>query len=338
MRPRLLILLAAAVLAACGAESGQDAQQEVVLYSARHYDSDAQINDAFERETGIRVRSIEADGDLLIERIRADGARSPADVIMTVDAGRLWRAEEEGLFQPVQSDILEQRIPANLRHPDGLWFGFSQRARVFVYAKDRVDPAALGGYETLADPAWRGRVCVRSSGAIYNVSLLAALIDRWGAERAQEWADGVVANLARVPSGADLDQIAAVAAGECDIALVNHYYLARMIASDPSLGEKVGLHWPEANGGVHVNISGAGIAANAPHPEAAKQYLEFLASDEAQRLVAETNGEYPVEAGVAYDNPIVAGFGDFASDPVNVAVLGENQAEAQRIFDRAGWP
>lgn len=333
----ILAVSCAATLAACGDQTAGD-PQEIVLYSARHYDSDALINQAFEEETGIRVRSIEADGDLLIERIRADGARSPADVVMTVDAGRLFRAEQEGLFQPVQSDVLESRIPANLRHPDGLWFGFSQRARIIVYAKDRVDPAQLGGYETLADPAWRGKVCVRSSGNIYNVSLLAALIARWGAEEAEQWAEGVVANLARVPSGGDLDQISAVIAGECDLALVNHYYLARMIVSDSSVADAVGVHWPEAGGGVHVNISGAGIAANAPNPEGARRYLEFLASDLAQRLVAETNGEYPVEEGVAYDNPVVAGFGTFETDPLNVAVLGENQAEAQRIFDRAGWP
>ncbi len=335
---RLSVLtLSAALLAACGGESGGDAQ-EVILYTARHYDSDELINRRFEEETGIAVRSISADSDLLIERIRADGARSPADVVMTVDAGRLYRAEQAGLFQPVQSDILDSRIPASLRHPDGLWFGFSRRARVFVYAKDRVQPGELGGYETLADPALRGRVCVRSSGVIYNISLLAALIDRWGPDRAQDWADGVVANFARIPSGADMDQILAVRAGECDVALVNHYYFARLIASDPTITDTVAIHWPEAGGGVHVNISGAGVAAGAPHPEAAVRYLEFLASDEAQRMVAETNGEYPVEADVEYDNPIIAEFGTFEADPLNVSVLGENQAEAQRMFDRAGWP
>ncbi len=344
-------LAPALMLAACGQNSASDSagaatepdtaaapSGELVLYTARHYDSDRIINEAFEQQTGIRIRVIEADGDLLIERVRADGARSPADVVMTVDAGRLHRAQAAGLFQPMHSEVLEARIPASLRHPDGLWFGFSTRARVLVYAKDRVDPAAFDGYASLADPAFRGRVCVRSSGNIYNISTLAALVERWGADRAQEWANGVVRNFARTPSGGDTDQIRAVAAGECDITMVNHYYLARLLMNEPEIGDIVALYWPEEEAGVHVNISGAGVAVNAPNPEAARLYLEFLASDLAQRLFAETNNEFPAVPGAAYDNPTLDSLGGFTPDSMNVAVLGENQAEAQRIFDRAGWP
>jgi len=351
---RLSAVFAAAsvfALAACGEEnadapgsetSAEDTAQEVTVYSARHYDSDEAVYDAFTEQTGIAVRTIEASGDLLIERIKADGERSPADVVITVDAGRLWRAEQEDVFQPFLSDTLAERVPANVRHPDNLWFGFAKRARVLVYANDRVDPEMVTGYESLADPAFEGRVCVRSSGNIYNVSLLAALIERWGAEAAEDWAESVVSNFARIPSGGDTDQIRAVAAGECDLALVNHYYYARLAASeevdDQSVADAVSVLWPESDGGVHVNISGAGLAANAPNPEAAAQFLEFLISDQAQRLYAELTNEYPVVNGVDYYNPTLDSMGAFQSDELNVSTLGDNQAEAQRVFDRAGWP
>lgn len=356
MKFSLSILLTGAValaLGACGeggAPSGPDAAtgtgveepRTLTVYSARHYDSDEQLYALFEEETGIEVETIEAGGDLLIERVRADGERSPADVIITVDAGRLWRAEEEGLFAPFQSGIVDERVPAELRHPDDLWFGFSTRARAIVYANDRVDPAELQGYQSLADPRFDDRVCVRSSGNIYNISLMAALIERWGVDKAQEWAEGVTRNFARIPSGGDIEQIRAVAAGECDLALVNHYYFARFLQSeaeaDQKIADAVSLYWPEGEDGVHVNISGVGMARNAPHPEAARAFMEFMVSDEAQRLFPELTNEYPAVPSVEYENAALERFGDFRADELNASVLGENQAEAQRVFDRAGWP
>ncbi len=363
---KLLIGAAALALAACGdpggeapdpavggepaadntdtaaAQAANGEPRTLTVYSARHYDSDEQLYALFEEETGIELETIEAGGDLLIERVRADGERSPADIIITVDAGRLWRAEEEGLFAPFHSDLVNQRVPEKLRHPDGLWFGFSKRARVIVYAPDRVDPETLDGYQSLADPRFDDRVCVRSSGNVYNISLMAALIERWGVEQAEEWAQNVTANFARIPSGGDIEQIRAVAAGECDLALVNHYYFARFLKSgapaDQEVAEAVSLYWPEGEEGVHVNISGAGMAANAPHPEEAGEFLEFMVSDEAQRLFPELTNEYPAVPSVTYDNEVLDQFGEFQADDMNVSVLGENQAEAQRVFDRAGWP
>lgn len=328
--------------AACGQSVDEDSTETLTIYSARHYDSDRAVYQAFEDQTGIQIETIEAGGDLLIERMKADGERSGADVVITVDAGRLWRAEQDGLFQPYDSEIIEERVPESLRHPEGKWFGFAKRARVIAYSQERGTPDEITGYETLADPKWDNRVCVRSSGNIYNISLLAALIERWGDNVAQDWAQGVVRNFARVPSGGDIEQIRAIAAGECDLALVNHYYYARIAnsedAADQEVADAVALNFPEDNGGVHVNISGAGVAANADNVDAAHQFLEFLLSDEAQRMFAELTNEYPVVASAPYENDVLDGFGEFEADPVNVNTLGENQAEAQRMFDRVGWP
>jgi len=334
---------AAAAMAACGEQAREEASETALtIYSARHYASDRAVYDMFEARTGIAIQTIEADGDLLIERIKADGPRSPADIVITVDAGRLWRAEQEGLFQPFESELIESRVPDNVQHPENAWFGFAKRARVIVYATDRVSPDEIAGYESLADPDWEDRVCVRSSGNIYNISLLAALIERWGLDEAEDWAEGVTANFARTPAGGDTDQIRAVAAGECDLALVNHYYYARLAGSeteaDRAVADQVAVAWPEEGGGVHVNISGAGLAAGAPNREAARQFLEFLVSDDAQRAFAELTNEYPVAAEVVYDNDTLNSLGAFDADPLNVNTLGQNQAEAQRIFDRVGWP
>ncbi|MEO1039269.1 MAG: extracellular solute-binding protein [Pseudomonadota bacterium] len=337
-------LFGALTLTACApAPSENAANDELNLYTARHYASDDAVYAAFTEATGIEVNVVEASGDLLIERIRADGARSPADVIITVDAGRLHRAAEAGLFQPV-GDLggALGSVPANLRHPDGLWFGFSTRARVMVYAPDRIDAAQISTYEDLADEALRGRICVRSSNNVYNISLLAALIERVGAEAAEAWAAGVVANLARPPQGGDTDQIRAVAAGECDVALVNHYYLGRLAntgaEADLAVFEAVDLVFPNQNaGGAHVNISGAGLAAGAPNREAAEAFLAFLLSETGQRAFPELTNEYPA-LDIAYHNPALEGFGTFEGDPLNVSALGERAAEAQRIFDRVGWP
>lgn len=344
---RSLISIAAAAALALGASACSDADTEqdgadegdtLVLYTARHYDSDYALYEAFTEATGIEVEVVEADGDLLIERVKADGATNPPDVIVTVDAGRLWRAEQEGLFQPIESDILTSRVPEGMRDPNGNWFGLSSRARFIVYAEDRVDEGELEGYESLADPAFEGRVCARSSGNIYNISLLSSLIERWGEERAAEWATGVANNLARAPQGGDSDQIDAVAAGECDVAIVNHYYFARKAIEDADTVDGLSIFWPEAGEGVHVNISGGGVAANARHPGLAKRFLEFAVSPRAQRLFPELTNEYPAVEGIEYDNPTLAGFGQFKRDPLAAGRMGANQQRAQQIFDRAGWP
>jgi iron(III) transport system substrate-binding protein len=334
--------LAALALAACGGEE----QPTLNVYSARHYDSDDAFYAAFEAATGARVRRIEADGDLLIEKVRAEGVASPADVLITVDVGRLQRAEEAGLFQPVRSAALEAAIPAHLRHPDGYWFAFAKRARVIVYREGAIERAAVDSYEELADPALAGRLCVRSSSNIYNVSLLSALIARWGPERAGAWARGVKNNFARLPTGGDTDQIAAVAAGECDVAIVNHYYYARMAAgTDPerAAAARVTLVWPDQDGpdgpgvGAHVNISGAGVAANAPHPELAQRFLEFMLEPAQQEILSAGSFEYPILAEAGHPQGLDA-LGVFREEQINVSAIGARQAEAARIFDAVGWP
>jgi iron(III) transport system substrate-binding protein len=319
------------------------AQDKVVnIYSSRHYQTDEALYSGFTKKTGIKVNRIEAGEDALIERIRNEGARSPADVLITVDAGRLWRAEELGLFQPVKSKILESRIPESFREPGGQWFGFSMRARVVAYNKAKVKPEEVQTYEALAEPKWKDRICVRSSTNIYNLSLMGALIERLGEAKAQEWARAVRDNMARAPKGGDTDQLKAVAAGECDVAISNHYYYARLARSDKrdekAIAEKLGIAFPTlAGGGTHVNISGAGVAKHAPHREAAVAFLEYLASDEAQRYFADGNNEWPVVPTVRVTNPVLSAFGDFKYDPINVAVLGRNQPLAQKVFDRVGW-
>jgi iron(III) transport system substrate-binding protein len=312
------------------------------LYSSRHYQTDEALYQGFTKQTGIRINRIEAGEDALIERIRNEGARSPADVLVTVDAGRLWRAEQLGLFQGVKSAVLEQRIPASFRHPEGLWFGFSMRARVIAYAKSRVKAEEVPTYESLADPKWKGRICVRSSTNMYNLSLMAALIEQLGEAQAEAWAKAVRANLARDPKGGDTDQLKAVAAGECDVAISNHYYYARLArsakAEERAVAEKVGVVFPNQSGrGAHVNVSGAGVLKHAPHRAAAVQFLEYLASDDAQRYFADGNNEWPVVPNVRVNNPALSALGAYKYDPLNVAVLGRNQPAAQKVYDRVGW-
>ncbi|NEQ33351.1 MAG: Fe(3+) ABC transporter substrate-binding protein, partial [Leptolyngbya sp. SIO4C5] len=318
------------------------AEEEVVnVYSARHYDIDDELYDSFTEQTGIEVNVIEGDSDELLERIQNEGENSPADVFITVDAGRLWRAEEAGIFQPAESSVLEEEIPTNLQHPDNLWFGLTKRARVLVYNTDNVDPAELSTYEALAEPEWEDRVCVRSSSNIYNQSLVGSIIETDGEAAAEEWAKGLVNNFAREPEGGDTDQIKAVAAGQCDVAIVNHYYWARMAKSDSAedqeIIENTAIFFPNQEGrGTHVNISGAGVVATAPHPENAVAFLEFLVSPEAQAVFAQGNNEYPVVTGVDID-PIVAELGEFKVDEVNVSAYGRNNPEVIKIVDRAGW-
>lgn len=316
--------------------------QELNLYSSRHYDTDEALYREFEEQTGITINRIEGEADELIARIEAEGANSPADVLLTVDAGRLWRADQAGLLQPVASEVLAERIPAELRHPDGHWFGFSTRARIIYYDKDEIDPALVQSYADLARDELAGEVCIRSSANIYNLSLMAALIHHLGAEAAQSWAAGVVENFARDPQGGDTDQIRAIAADACGVSLGNHYYFARLMRSDDpadqAVVEQVGWVFPDQDGrGTHVNISGGGVVANAPNRAHAVAFLEYLASDSAQRYFANGNNEFPAVATVEVDNPALNELGDFAADELNVAVLGENQTQAQILFDKAGW-
>jgi iron(III) transport system substrate-binding protein len=354
---RLFAALAAAALAlsACGQQSagtagapaGQPpavpdpAKGSVNLYTARHYDADLQLYDAFTRSTGIKVNRLEMSPDQMIERMKAEGAASPADVVIMADAGALWRAEEAGLLAEAKIPELEAVIPAQLRDPEGQWFGFSRRARVIAYDRANVKPEEVATYEALASPRFKGQVCVRSSDNVYNLSLMSALIERWGAQKAEAWARGVVANMARPPQGGDIDQIRAVAAGACQVALTNSYYFLRIARSenpgDQRVAEAVTLSFPDLAGqGTHVNISGAGIARNAPNHAQAEQFLRFLTTPEAQEIFAGANNEFPIVAGV--ETPAeVAAFATFKADPMPVAVYGRRQAEAQAIFDRAGW-
>jgi iron(III) transport system substrate-binding protein len=326
----------ALALAASGAVG-----QEVNLYSSRHYDTDVALYDTFTKQTGIVVNLIEGDADQLLERIKAEGRNSPADVLITVDAGRLWRAEEAGILQAVSSPVLEQTIPAELRHPEGKWFGFSQRLRGVVYAKDRVDPSEITSYEDLADPKWRGRICIRSSTNVYNQSLVASMIEADGLDATEAWAKGLVDNLARPPQGGDTDQIKAVAAGECDVAVVNHYYFVRLLESDAAeergIADKVGIAFPNQDGrGTHANISGAGVVATAPNKDNAVRFLEYLTMPQAQTYFAEGNYEFPVVEGVKLD-PVLEQWGAIKTDSINAAKLGENNPEAVKLMDRVGW-
>jgi iron(III) transport system substrate-binding protein len=324
--------------------AGTAAAQEKVLnlYSSRHYQTDEALYTGFTKLTGIKINRIEAGEDALIERIKNEGARSPADVLITVDAGRLWRAEQLGLFQPVKSKALEARIPESLREPNGLWYGFSTRARVIAYSKDKVKPGEIENYEQLADAKWKGRVCMRSSTNIYNLSLMGAMIDHLGEQKAEEWAKGVRTNLAQDPKGGDTDQLKFVASGLCDVTISNQYYYARLArsqkAEEKAVADKVALVLPnQKTWGAHVNISGAGVLKNAPNRGAAIQFLEYLASDEAQRYFADGNNEWPAVPGVKVDNPVLNALGDFKRDRLNVAVFGRNQPNSQKIYDRVAW-
>ncbi|WP_119679932.1 Fe(3+) ABC transporter substrate-binding protein [Indioceanicola profundi] len=338
-RGALGVVIGTALLALGGGSAL--AAGEVNIYSSRHYDSDQLLYDAFEKETGIRVNLIEGKDDELIERMKAEGRNSPADVLVAVDAGRLWRAQEAGILQPVSSDYLSKTIPPQYREKDGHWFGLSSRARVIIYNKDAVKPEELSTYEDLADPKWKDRLLIRSSTNVYNQSLTGSILAAHGPEKTEEWARGIAANLARPPQGGDTDQILAVAAGEGDVAISNTYYFGRMLNSDDpkvkAQAEKVGVFFPNQNDrGTHVNISGAGVAAHAPNKANAIKFIEFLAGPEAQKIFADANYEYPVLSSVP-PHPTVAAWGEFTADKLNAAEYGRNNAEALKIMDRAGW-
>jgi iron(III) transport system substrate-binding protein len=331
-----------ALLLALAVNAAPAAAQEKVLnvYSARHYQTDEKLYADFTAQTGIRVNRIEGKEDELLERIRNEGAHGPADVFITVDAARLGQADALGLFAPIRSKVLAERIPANLR--TGTWIAFSTRARVIVHNKATVDPATVQDYEDLANPRLKGKVCVRSGSHPYNLSLGSALISHLGEARTEEWARGLVANLARAPKGGDTDQIRSVAAGECQVALVNSYYVARLMRSDKpedrEVVARIAVVWPnQRNRGTHVNVSGAGVLRSAPHAEAAVRFLEYLATDEAQVHFADGNNEWPAVRTAKVHNPALEALGKFKADELNVGTLSRNTAQAQKIFDRAGW-
>jgi iron(III) transport system substrate-binding protein len=325
----------------------QSSNEKVLnLYSARHYQTDEALYSNFTKLTGIKINRIEADDNALIERLNSEGSKSPADVILLVDAARLWRAQVNGFFKPIQSKYLNDRIPVNLRAKVGAdgttWFGFSMRARIVVYNKTTVKPGDVNTYEKLAEPINKGKVCTRSGSHPYMLSVLGALIERNGEKATETWATGMVANMARSPKGGDTDQIRAVASGECGVALTNSYYLARLMRStkpeDVAVMSKIGFVWPNQNAsGVHINIAGGGVAKNAPHPVAAVQFLEYLASDAAQLYLADGNNEWPVVASVRVDNPALRELGPYQAEKVSVASIGLNQIAAQKILDRVGY-
>jgi iron(III) transport system substrate-binding protein len=313
---------------------------ELNLYSARHYQTDEALYANFTKQTGIKINRIEGKEDELLERIRNEGANSPADVFITVDAARLAKAHELGLFAPVASKKLESRIPAHLRTDD--WFSFSTRARVIIYNKATVKAADVQNYADLATPKLKGKFCSRSGSHPYNLSLMASVIAHEGEAKAEEWARGMVANFARAPKGGDTDQIKAVAAGECGVALSNTYYVARMMRStkpeEQKAMEQVGVVWPnQAGTGTHINVSGGGMLKTAPNKDAAIKFLEYLASDEAQRYFADGNNEWPAVNSVKVANPALDTLGKFKADTLPVKNLAMYQAKAQIIFDKAGF-
>jgi iron(III) transport system substrate-binding protein len=339
---RTAIALGVATALGCSALVVSAQDKVLNLYSSRHYQTDEALYANFTKQTGIKINRIEAGDDPLIERLRNEGSASPGDVLITVDAGRLWRAEQLGLLQPVKSSVLDSRLPEHMRASSGQWFGFSARARVIVYNKATINPADVQNYEDLANPKLKGKVCTRSGSHVYNLSLMSALIEHWGERKAEEWAKGVVSNFARAPKGGDTDQIMGVASGECEVAVSNSYYYVRLMKSDKPEHKKaiqaVGLIWPNQKSfGTHMNVSGGGVLKSAPRRDAGITFLEYLASDAAQSYFANGNNEWPVAKGAKLDNAALASLGNFKMDTLNISALGKNQPLAQKIFDRVGY-
>jgi iron(III) transport system substrate-binding protein len=338
--------LAAALAAALVAVPALAQEKVLNLYSARHYNTDEALYANFSKATGIKINRVDADDAGILARLKSEGAASPADVILLVDAARLWRAEVDGLFQPVKSTALASRIPATLRGKDdgqgSQWFGFSTRARVIVYNKLTVKKDDVDSYEELSDPKNKGKVCTRSGSHPYNLSLFGAVVEHLGEAKAEQWLKGVVDNMARAPKGGDTDQIKAVASGECAIALTNTYYLARLMRSnnpdDRAVVEKVGVVFPnQQSWGTHVNIAGGGVTRHAKNREAAVKFLEYLASDEAQAYFANGNNEWPTVKGLKIANPALDALGSFKAETIPVSVVGMNQVKVQQMLDRVGY-
>ncbi|MDC9720970.1 MAG: Fe(3+) ABC transporter substrate-binding protein [Gammaproteobacteria bacterium] len=338
----ILSIIAASFLCVTNAQ----AADIVNVYSARKEALIKPLLDEFSATTSIKVNLITGKADALLKRLQVEGSASPADVFITVDAGRLHRAKQAGVLKPVSLALLEQRIPQALRDSAGYWYGLTLRARPIIYAKQRVQLNELSTYEELASKTWAGRICLRSSQAIYNQSLVAATMDSIGAEATLNWMQGMVNNLAKPPSGGDVDQLKAVAAGVCDATIANTYYLGRLINSskpaEQAVASNLAVFWPNQSGeggqgrGAHFNVSGAGMTKYGKHPEQAKALLEYLASDAAQRWYADINNEYPVVAGVGISETL-KGFGRYKMDPINLEILGQNNRQAVQLMDRAGW-
>lgn len=317
------------------------ASSEVNVYSARKEALIKPLLNDFEKETGIKVNLITGKADALLQRIKIEGKASPADVFITVDAGRLQRAKEANILQPITSDILSKNIPANLRDADKLWFALSQRARVIFYNKAKVNVDELSTYEDLAQAKWKGRICLRSSNSIYNQSLVASMIENIGLAKTEDWAKGIVKNLARPPAGGDTDQLKSVAAGVCDITIANTYYYGRLSnskkQSDKKVIEAVGLFWPNQHDrGAHMNVSGAGVVKSAAHKKNAVTLIEYMSSPKSQTWYAAVNSEFPVKKGVEISKRLMS-WGTFKSDAIALNKLGENNRTAVEVMDRARW-
>lgn len=340
MRTTTLALLVCATSATAIASSAF-AEGDLNLYSSRHYDTDERLYSDFTEMTGITINRIEGKADELIARMQAEGANSPADILLTVDTSRLERAKNAGVLQSIDSEVLEARIPENLQDEDNQWFGFSQRARIIFYDKtDVTDPPRT--YVDLADPAYEGKVCHRSSTNVYSQTLLSAIIENYGTEAATDWAQGFVNNFARDPQGGDTDQLRGLVSGECDISISNTYYFARALRKDvdglnaEALAD-IGWIFPAQNAeGAHMNLSGGGVAANAPNRDNAIKFMEYLASDQAQQYFSAGNDEYPAVPGVGL-SPSVAALGLFRPDAVDLTEVAKNVPLAQEIFNQVGW-
>lgn len=351
----LAFLMMTSLLAGCAPQASEEAVEtteaaevtevsdagQVNLYTDRHYDTDAELYEKFTEMTGIKVNVIKGKGDELIERMTREGADTEADLLVTADAGRLFRAKDAELLQAVESDLVHTNVPENLRDKDNTWIGLTVRGRVIVYAKDRVTPDMLSTYEDLTDPKWAGKILVRSSSNIYNQSLLASFIEIKGEEATKEWAKGLVANMARVPAGNDRAQATAVVAGEGDLAIMNTYYIGKMINSENpeevTVAENVGIFFPnQETSGTHINVSGAGLAKHSKNKENAVKLIEFLTSEEAQGLYSSANYEYPVNTAVEASD-LLKSWGEFKTQDINLSALGENNLRAVEIFNEVDW-
>ncbi len=311
------------------------AAEELVVYSARIEKLLKPLVNAYEKETGTHIKLLTGKEGPLLERLKAEGAKTPADLLITVDAGNLWQAEQSGLLAKVDSKVLNENIPAHLRDPDGQWYGLSVRARTIVYNTKKVKPGDLSTYEALGDAKWKGRLCLRSSKKVYNQSLVAMMIAELGEAKSEEIVKSWVKNLATPPFSDDENLLDAMAAGQCDVGIVNSYYYGRLKRKNPNV--PMGIFWPNQNDrGVHVNVSGAGVTKHTKHREAAVKFLEWLSSTEAQNLFADANLEFPVNPKVKPD-PLVAAWGSFKQDSINVAEAGKLQAKAVMLMDRAGY-
>ena len=336
-----LLWFTLALLLGCTKQSSEGSKEQVNVYTHRHYDTDKALFRVFQEKTGIHVNVITANADELIQKLEMEGKDSPADILITVDAGRLYRAKQKGLLQRISSKVVEHHIPEKFRDKDNHWFAITTRARIIAYDKEKVQPDQLSTYQALIDEAWKGKILVRSSENIYNQSLLSSFIVNYGEESATNWASGVLANMARRPKGNDRDQMKAIAAGQGELAIVNTYYLGKLLKSDKpeekAVGEKIAIFFPDQEGkGTHINVSGIAVTANAPNKENAIRLIEFLTDREAQTKMSFANYEYPVHPNAKW-SPLLESWGSFKADTIDFGLLGEYNTKAVKIFDNVGW-